>query len=167
MERTTERTGRTLVEPDLQVEPGGLSTPSSFGSEAVSVAEQSAPPTNSQRTRRPSSSSFPTLHFPFFSFQHVSHLTKVVHNKAGDLHSEVRFIRLNRNSDLSTGSLHLPPITDSLSLPPPRHFLPMFHACRLCNAGCSAARTAARAAHAPRGRDSVRRRARCHQCVRR
>ena len=28
-----------------------------------------------------------------YSFMHVSHLTKVVHNKAGDLHSEVSSIR--------------------------------------------------------------------------
>ena len=28
---------------------------------------------------------FPTLHYPFFSIELVSHLTKVVHNKAGDI----------------------------------------------------------------------------------
>ena len=40
------------------LEHGGLSAPSSFDFVAASAAEPFAPPTNSQRTRRPSSSSF-------------------------------------------------------------------------------------------------------------
>ena len=51
----TERTERTRRTP---LEHGGLSAPSSFDFVAVSAAEPFAPPTNSQRTRRPSSSSF-------------------------------------------------------------------------------------------------------------
>ena len=54
----TERTDRTWRTP---LEHGGLSAPSSFDFVAVSGAEPFAPPTNSQRTRRPSSSSFSAL----------------------------------------------------------------------------------------------------------
>ena len=42
------------------------------------------PHTNSQRTRSPSSFAFPPS-TSLFSIMLVSHLTKVVHNKAGDI----------------------------------------------------------------------------------
>ena len=51
---------------------------------ASEVVVPLGPHTNSQRTRSPSSFAFPPS-TPLFSIMLVSHLTKVVHNKAGDI----------------------------------------------------------------------------------